>query len=288
MPPAARLIDNHQCNLSSGPVPHVGGPILPLNSPNVMTGYLPQARATDKALCAGPPDFIVTGSGSVMVNGLPAARKDDRTMHQPPGLVLTGFARVDIGGPTVGVTLGGGQNALEACSIDAGRGRASGSTSQSYNNCGVESSRQIINAATGRNVSEDALLNESMRHGDADEERKRFDSGGTHPDSRRNILARNGVPSSLQDGTMDNISQAVAERRGVITSHEVSVLWGPGQSGGHAIVVTGVEYDANGNLLNVIMNDTGLGQCGRKIPAAQFQNSLRPGRPANVTNNPVW
>lgn len=272
-------------------MPHVGGPILPPNSPDVVTGFFPQARATDKALCVGPPDFIVTGAATVLVNGLPAARKTDRTMHQPPGEVLTGFASVDIGGATVGVTLGGGQNAFDACAVDAGKGRTSGSKSQSYNNCGVESSRQIINEATGKNVSEDDLLNDAMKHGDAEKERKRYDSGGTSPDQRQNLLDRHGVPSHLEDNSMQNIAQAVAEKRGVITSHEVQTLWPPvvnGQSGGHAIVVTGLEYDANGNLKNVIVNDTGLGICGRSVPAGQFENSLRPGRPVNVTDKTVW
>lgn len=287
MPPAARLLDMHQCNMSTGPVPHTGGPILSPNSTTVLTGFLPQARATDKCLCVGPPDFIVTGSGSVLVDGLNAARKTDRTMHQPAGTIMAGLASVDIGGPTVGVSLGGGAAALAACT-EAGTGRTSGSVSQSYNNCGVESSRQIINQATGAGVSEDALLDESLREGDADDERRRVESGGTSPDGRRNILARNGVPSHLEDANMGNISQAVAEGRGVITSHEVATLWANGQSGGHAIVVTGMTYDANGNLVSVTMNDTGLGKCGRTISAAQYQNSLRPGRAANVTDNKVW
>jgi phosphoribosyl-AMP cyclohydrolase len=87
---------------------------------------------------------------------------------------------------------------------------------------------------------------------------------------------------------MQNIAQAVAERRGVITSHDVAVLWGGAQSGGHAVAVTGAKYDADGNLAQVIINDTGQGQGGRSVPAAQFESSLRPGRDANVTDSPVW
>ena len=47
-------------------------------------------------------------------------------------------------------------------------------------------------------------------------------------------------------------------------------------------------FDANGQPQTVIINDTGNGQCGSQVPAAQFFNSLRPGRNANVTNNRVW
>jgi hypothetical protein len=127
-----------------------------------------------------------------------------------------------------------------------------------------------------------------MASGDASQQGTRFASGGTDPAGRQAILAANGVPSSLQPGTMENITQAVAEHRGVISSHEVAVLWGPGQSGGHAVAVTGAQYDSNGNLTHVIINDTGQGQGGRAVPASQYAGSLRPGRDANVTNDPIW
>jgi hypothetical protein len=219
-----------------------------------------------------------------MVNGLMAARLTDKTMHG--GVIALSSFNVNIGGPTAGATLGNPTAGGATCTSLAG-GRTSGSVQQTYQNCGVESSRLLINR-TGKNMSEDALLNQSMSHGDADDERRRADSGGTSPAERQSILARNGVPSTQQNATMANITQAVAERRGVITSHDVSILWGPGNSGGHAINIVGLQYDAMGNLLNVITSDTGVGQCNRSVPAGQFQRSLRSGRPANVTVNPVW
>lgn len=289
MPAAARLGDFHECpSLDPGPIPHVGGAILPPCSPDTFVNSLGQARVTDRLQCLTPaPNFIVTGSGSVSVNGLPAARKGDKTMHPPPGEILTGSADVEIGGPTVGATLGAPAAGNAACQA-AAAGRKSGSTQQSYQNCGVESSRQIINQATGAKVSEDALLDSAEQNGDAERARNRADSGGTYASGRQNILAQHGVGSTLTDGTMANITQAVAEKRGVITSHDVAILWGPGNSGGHAIVVTGVEYDANGNPLNVIVNDTGLGICQNSVPADQFAASLLPGTPANVTTAPIW
>ena len=43
MPPAARISDMHTCPMvNPGPVPHVGGPDIS-GSPNVITGYMPQA-----------------------------------------------------------------------------------------------------------------------------------------------------------------------------------------------------------------------------------------------------
>ncbi len=100
MPPAARIIDFHQCPLSTpvGPVmvPHVGGPIVGPGAPTVLIGGLPAAKVGDIAICIGPPDAIVKGSMTVKIMGLPAARMGDKTAHG--GTVLTGFPMVLIGG----------------------------------------------------------------------------------------------------------------------------------------------------------------------------------------------
>jgi len=62
----------------------------------VITGKLPQARVTDQALCVGPPDVIVKGSTTVLVNKLPAARIGDMTAHG--GSIVLGCFTVLIGG----------------------------------------------------------------------------------------------------------------------------------------------------------------------------------------------
>jgi hypothetical protein len=189
--------------------------------------------------------------------------------------------------------LGNPAAGLAACTAAAG-GRSSGSTQQSYQNCGVESSRQIINRATGAGIGEDPLLNSAVRNGDAEKTRNRADSGGTTDSERQNILASNGVPSTLQNMNMQNLAQAIGERKGVITAHDVSVFWPPpGQSGspqtgGHAVVVTAVGYDANGNLATVTVIDTGWGLCASTYPAALFASSFQSGVSMNVTTNPIW
>ena len=148
--PAARNTDRHVCFRVTGVVPHVGGPIKPPASPSVETNMLPAARVTDQLQCAGSPvpDFIVTGSTSVMIDGLMAARQTDKTMHGPPGNIAVGSPDVDIGGPVGGATLGNPKAGNTTCQLAAG-GRTSGGTFQSYQNCGVEASRQVINRATG-------------------------------------------------------------------------------------------------------------------------------------------
>lgn len=96
MPPAARISDMHVCPMVTGPVPHVGGPILPPGVPTVMIGFLPAATMTAMCTCVGPPDTIVKGSATVMINYLPAARMGDQTAHG--GVIAMGCPTVMIGG----------------------------------------------------------------------------------------------------------------------------------------------------------------------------------------------
>ena len=94
--PAARATDMHTCPMFTGPVPHVGGPILPPGAPTVLIVKLPAARATDLCTCVGPPDTIAKGSGTVLICKLPAARLGDTTAHG--GAIVLGAPTVLIGG----------------------------------------------------------------------------------------------------------------------------------------------------------------------------------------------
>jgi uncharacterized Zn-binding protein involved in type VI secretion len=94
--PAARITDMHTCPMTNGPVPHVGGPILPPGAVTVLIGGLPAARVTDMATCVGPPDVIIKGSATVFINKLPAARMGDSTAHG--GVIILGCPTVLIGG----------------------------------------------------------------------------------------------------------------------------------------------------------------------------------------------
>ena len=103
MPPAARITDMHTCPMATGPVPHVGGPILPPGCPTVLIGMLPAARATDMATCVGPPDTIAMGSPTVLIGNLMAARMGDPTVHG--GVIILGEMTVMIGEVGQGVVL---------------------------------------------------------------------------------------------------------------------------------------------------------------------------------------
>jgi uncharacterized Zn-binding protein involved in type VI secretion len=81
MQPAARVTDLHVCPAFTGPVPHVGGPILPPGAVTVLIGGLPAARMGDMATCVGPPSTIIIGSPKVLIGKKPAARVGDSTAH---------------------------------------------------------------------------------------------------------------------------------------------------------------------------------------------------------------
>ena len=94
--PAARLTDMHVCKMTTGPVPHVGGPIAAPGCPTVLIGKLPAARVSDTATCGGPPDAIVMGAFTTLSGKLPAARMGDLTAHG--GNIAAGCPTVLIGG----------------------------------------------------------------------------------------------------------------------------------------------------------------------------------------------
>ncbi|ATG92152.1 PAAR domain-containing protein [Methylomonas koyamae] len=93
--PAARLTDMHVCPMFNGPVPHVGGPISGPGAATVLIGSMPAARATDMAVCVGPPDTIAMGSTTVLIGNMPAARMGDSCAHG--GTIIVGYPTVLIG-----------------------------------------------------------------------------------------------------------------------------------------------------------------------------------------------
>jgi uncharacterized Zn-binding protein involved in type VI secretion len=87
----------HVCPMvNPGPVPHVGGPISGPGAATVLIGGMPAARATDMAVCSGPPDVLLPGSGTVLIAGMPAVRQGDSTAHG--GSIVVGLPTVLIGG----------------------------------------------------------------------------------------------------------------------------------------------------------------------------------------------
>lgn len=290
--PAARVGDAHTCPMvDPGPMPHLGGPVLPPGAPTVLIGGKPAARMGDTVACAGlATDSIQGGAFPVSIGRNPAARMSDKTAHG--GVIVTGEPTVLIGlAGTAGNVLVGTAFCQAAAS-----GRASGSTQQSYSNCGVESSRQIINQATGQNVTENGLLRHAIDHRIASGTpgvAPGLRDGGTSALGRQTLLAGHGVPSTVLPTTAGNLGMAMSRGQGAIVSLDAYHLWGPSSAypgALHAVTVTGVEYDDAGNRVAVIINDTGSGQCGQRVPAQQFDRATaaHPSSQLNVTTNPIF
>ncbi len=96
--PAARATDMHMCPMQTPaivPIPHVGGPLLPMPS-TVLIGNLPAATMGQMAVCVGPPDSVIKGSATVLLANMPAARMLDMTAHG--GTIILGWPTVLIGG----------------------------------------------------------------------------------------------------------------------------------------------------------------------------------------------
>jgi len=289
--PAARVGDMHVCPMvtpGTPPVPHVGGPVLPPGGVTVLIGALPAARMGDLAVCVGPPDSIVKGAFPVPISRNPAARMGDQTAHG--GTVAMGCPTVLIG---LSGTAGNVRVGTAMCNAAAG-GRTSGATQQTYNNCGVESSRQVINRANGSNLSENQVLQNAINNGWANGTPGSppvFADGGTGAGSRQSILANAGVPSTVQASNLDNLGLAMSRGQGTIANLDAAQLWGgttpPGSL--HAVTVTGVQYDDAGQVTNVIINDTGAGQCGQSVPIATWNAAVgaHPSPRLNVTNNSI-
>ncbi len=283
---ATRSGDTALCN-SHGSVP-----VGPTGSSNVFVNGSPMMRQTDPIVCPST-NIIVTGAEWVNVNKKHASRLWEAMLH-PGGHVFGSSSDVFIGGPSVGMIVGPSyQDGMDACT-NAANGREGGSTQQSYGNCGVESARQIVNKKRNPPVNENDMLHEAQDHGWADKDEKPDEAGGTTPNKREKILRHYGVESEQQEQTPENIAQALAEGKGVITSHVSGKLWGdPKYKGGHAVLVTGVKYDANGKIVSYRINDTGrVDKCSTMVLADQFEGSLKKtpfgGVKMNVTKEKIW
>jgi hypothetical protein len=117
-------------------------------------------------------------------------------------------------------------------------------------------------------------------------------SGGTSAKVRQCVMKKNGVSSSIQDATLENVDLALRKRQGVIMSADVEVLWEnqgvPPQPGRHAVVITHGEYSQDGNLTGVYINDTGINK-RYFLTADELSDCLQSGSgQLNVTDNPIW
>ncbi len=166
---------------------------------------------------------------------------------------------------------------------DPAAGRALHPGQQSYQNCAVQSSQQLIHQATGNEYTEAQM--EAIANGPPPSGYNR--NSGTPIGGEEKILENGGVPAHMAPGNTASVDQALANNQGVISGHDAGRLWNdPNQSGGHAVNTTGAIQDSNGKTLAYTINDTGTNQAGRVVPATEYANSMD-GGPIAVTDNPI-
>ena len=278
--PAARVGDNHICPMFDGPKPHVGGPIIPPGTVTVLIGGQPAATLGSHCFCVSPvPDSIMMGSPTVFIGGVPAARLFDPTLHG--GSIVFGAATVLIGEFA----------AVGAVTVFPGQ--------QHFNNCGVQSSSQLVYQATGQKLDEGGMLGIAIAGGYATDHAPNMPGGGTTAANRQALLAEFGVASEVvQNPSKEDLAQALRKNKGVVANVNAGELWNDPryENGGHAVVITEGDFNERGELTHVYINDTGNNQQGRRLSADEMLQAMQTRKDKkgnssyqiNVTKDPVW
>lgn len=154
-------------------------------------------------------------------------------------------------------------------------------TAQKYSNCGL-CAVQNIAYMSGVKTDQDTLIRAAYQNGWCDK------GGGTSYSDRKAVLKALGIESYTAEPTIDNIVSAVMSGRGVIASVDAYALYNINTTevGYHAIAITSVTLDKNGNATEIIICDSNAkarGESGAKRYSVEdFKNALT-GRPLNIT-----
>ncbi|MBP8307040.1 MAG: PAAR domain-containing protein [Burkholderiaceae bacterium] len=240
--------------------------------------------AVKAALSPSYPRSELQPDGSIVTYYSPNVIVDGTPEQQAELIRQLNAVRAGDGGDAFFKDLGGRSDPVHVKVIgDPAAGRELHPGQQSYQNCAVQSSQQIINQATGNNYNEAQM--EGIANGPPPSGYNR--NSGTPIGGEETILENGGVPAHMEPGTTANVDQALANNQGVISGHDAGRLWNdPNQSGGHAVHTTGAIQDGNGKTLAYTINDTGTDQPGRVVPADDYANSMD-GGPIAVTDNPI-
>lgn len=168
---------------------------------------------------------------------------------------------------------------------------------QSYQNCGLQSSRQIVEQAKGPlGKTELQFMDDAIAScGAVKKPNHPDDSGATSASARQCVMQQYGVTSSQIPATVPNVEAALRDGKGVIMSSDADTLWGTqgsppsiGGGGRHAVVITNGLYDSAGKMTGVHINDTGTGT-QYTLTNAQLATCLSSGSGTlNVTDARVW
>ena len=150
--------------------------------------------------------------------------------------------------------------------------------------CGLCSCENVLRLA-GVNVSEYDIVQFAAKNGlcvcgwDEDE------NGGTNYESRKKILEAFGVDSSLLPQNLSTIANAITSGKGVIISVDAGLLWNDARymNGLHAVTVTSVDFDFEGNIEGFHICDSGAGIYDMVVSGDKLENCLAVNRKMNVT-----
>lgn len=70
----------HVCPMATGPIPHVGGPLL-LGDPSFLVGGCPTGFLGCPVLCIGPPDVAMGTPINLIMGGAPMTDIEFPTAH---------------------------------------------------------------------------------------------------------------------------------------------------------------------------------------------------------------
>jgi len=284
--PAARSGNLTSVCISTKPYPHGKGIIVGLYGSGVEICDLPAATISSLVDCACPLvpvlHTIEQGSATVFIRGNMAARIFDETTHG--GFIVDGEESV-----LIGVYAG-----VAAAVVWPGK--------QKFGNCGVQSCKQIIHQMTGADYEEEPLLKYAIKHGWVISDPILSNQGGIHPFDMRKMLDHFNIDSFVYSAPSLSVLDsdfAVTLRinKGIIISLNADILWGksPITCSPHAVLITEGEFDGQGNLTHVYINDTGAGEQGRRVTIALLEQArlgmvtfIGEPYPMVVTNWGIW
>jgi hypothetical protein len=226
----------------------------------------------------------VAGLGTATV-GMKAANRMDRSLSSKPTKSAPDVTQPDVGLSNRGYRPRPGERTMTKAEYKIqSSAERNFPGKQTEMNCAPQSCQQIIRASNGRNLTEAEMVTSAKTSAGYNAQQ-----GGTKTDKVPNILKAEGVQAKNMPNKPEAIQAALKEGKGVVSNHDAAKLWGDDRVvGGHAVHVTGVKRGPNGEITHYVINDTGTGQVGRQVTAAQYEGSLLKGNaPATVTEKPI-
>lgn len=154
--------------------------------------------------------------------------------------------------------------------------------------CGIVSCVNVLRLAGRLNTTEEEALQCAIDNFLCEVEIDSPDyRGGTGAEERRKLLKLFGVESDLVDSSIEAIAEHVSAGKGVIISVEVGELWRrPYCRGYHAVTVTSVQKNQNGEIEGFYICDSGSGRNDRaRFYRADHLEQALTTRKMNVTTS---